>query len=190
MAAKDPKEFVALLKSRPDTWQYGSSGVGTTQHLARELVQDELGIKLNHIPFKGVAPMLNEMLAGRIDFVAISLQTVQAHLQSGTLRAIGMLSDQRIAIAPDLPTFAEYGLTQAKMAVWMGVVGPKGMPAATVGKLHEALVATFNAPAVKEPLERQGNTIKVLTPDETQAVIRRDMLKYEALARKINLTAQ
>jgi tripartite-type tricarboxylate transporter receptor subunit TctC len=190
VSAKDPKEFIALLKGKADSLNYGSSGNGTTQHLAWELVQDELDIKLNHIPFKGVAPLINDLLAGRVDFAALPIQIVQPHVQSGTLRVIAMMSERRAAFAPHVPTLVENGLASARMEVWLAVLGPKDLPAAAVKKTHDALVRTFNDPAIKDQLERQGNTIRVTAPAEAQAVIRADMLKYSALAKKINLTAQ
>jgi tripartite-type tricarboxylate transporter receptor subunit TctC len=150
VSAKDPKEFIALLKTKADTLNYGSSGNGTTQHLAWELVQDELGLKLNHIPFKGVAPLINDLLAGRVDFAALPIQIVQPHLQSGALRAIAMMSERRVASVPNLPTLIENGLAQAKMEVWLAVVGPKGMPANAVKKVHDALLRTFNDPGTKD----------------------------------------
>jgi tripartite-type tricarboxylate transporter receptor subunit TctC len=190
VSAKDPTEFISLLRSKADTLNYGSSGNGTTQHLAWELVQDDLGVKLNHIPFKGVAPLINDLLAGRVEFAALPIQIVRPHIQSGALRVIAMMSERRAAFAPNVPTLVENGLAQAKMEVWLAVLGPKGMPAAAVRRAHDALLRTFNDPVIKEGLEKQGNTINVVTPEEALAVIRQDMVKYGALAKKINLTGQ
>jgi len=188
--ARDPKEFVAVLKTRGEALNYGSSGNGTTLHLAVELIQDEVGTKAKHIPYKGVAPMVNDLLGGQVDFIATSLPAVQGHIKSGALRLIGMLSDQRAAIAPDVPTFVEQGFSKSSVDVWLAAFGPKGMPAATVKRVHDALMAAFNNPTVKDTLEKQGNAIKVSSPDEARAVISQDQAKYSALAKKINLTPQ
>lgn len=185
--ATTAKEFTALLKASGDKLNYGSSGNGTTLHLAIEQIQDQLSIKLHHVPYKGVAPMVNDLIGGQIDFIATSLPPVQAHLKAGTLRAIGLLTQGRAAIAPDIPTFAEQGFPNFVLDVWMAILGPKNMPAPVVKKVHDAVAATFQSPAIKDSLEKQGNIINVSTPAEALAVIRHDVAKYTALAKKINL---
>jgi len=190
VAAKDPKEFIALLKSKGDTLNYGSSGNGTILHLAVELIEDEIGVRVTHVPYKGVAPMVTDLVGGRIDFVVTSLPAVDAFVKSGKLRIVGMLTPERVAIAPEVPTFAEQGFPKSIAEVWFAVLGPKGLTPTVVKKVHDALLVTFDNPAVREVLEKQGNTIKVSTPEEAQAVIRQDVLKYSELAKKINLTPQ
>ena len=105
--ATNHKEFVAELKAKPGAFNYGSSGNGTILHLAVELYLDAAGIKARHIPYKGVGPMVSDLLGGQIDFVAAALPSVQGHIGSGKLRPIGIFPAQRTPAAPSIPTFAE-----------------------------------------------------------------------------------
>lgn len=190
VSAKDPKEFVTLLRSNPGALNYGSSGNGTTLHLAVELMLQEAGVKHTHVPYKGVAPMVTDLVAGRVDFIATSMPAVDAFIKAGKLRVVGMLTTERVASLPDVPTFSEQGFPGATAEVWFAILGPKGMEPAMVKKVHAALLQTFDNPTVKAGLEKQGNVIKVSTPQEAQDIIRQDVLKYSALAKKINLTPQ
>ncbi len=188
--ATDAKEFIALLKANGSSLNYGSSGAGTTLHLAVAQIEQEIGVKLTHVPYKGVAPMVNDLLGGQIDFVVTSLPPVQAHIKSGALRAIGLLMDERIASSPEIPTFVEQGFPNFNIDVWMAVRGPGNIEPATVKKIHDAVDAAFNEPAVREALEKQGNVVAVSSPAEAQAVIQNDVAKYRELAKKIKLTPQ
>lgn len=184
------KDFIAFLKSNSSKLNYGSSGNGTTLHLAVEQIQEEIGVKLNHIPYKGVAPMVNDLLGGQIDFAVSALPPVQPHIGSGSLRAIGLLTNERVAVAPRIPTMAEQGFRDFNMDVWVAVLGPRNMAPATVKKVHDALVVVFRDPAIKEALEKQGNIVRVGSPAEAQLVIQQDVAKYAALAKKINLVPE
>ena len=164
LAASNSKEFVALLKAKPGQLNFGSGGNGTILHLAGEMFLDEAGVTAKHIPYKGVGPMVTDLIGGQVDFAAVALPSVQQHIKSGALRAIGMTTAQRVAAAPDIPTFAEQGLPGYVMDAWFAVLGPKGMAAAEVKRVHEAVVSAFNDPAVRETMARQGNTIAISTP--------------------------
>ncbi|MBT2336628.1 hypothetical protein J7E49_22305 [Variovorax paradoxus] len=134
--------------------------------------------------------MVADLLSGQIDFAVTALPPVQPHLKTGALRAIGVLTNRRVSIAPEIPTFVEQGFPNFNMDVWVAVLGPKGMGAATVRKLHDALVTAMDNPASKRALENQGNIVNVTTPAEASEVIRHDVARYSALAKKINLTPQ
>jgi tripartite-type tricarboxylate transporter receptor subunit TctC len=188
--AKDAKEFFALLKSKPGAINYGSSGNGTIIHLAAELVLDAAGVTANHIPYKGVGPMVNDLLGGQVDFAVAALPSFQGHIKAGTIRPIGTLTVARIGSAPEIPTFAEQGLKDFSAEAWFALVGPKGMPAAEVKKINAAVVAAFNDPQFKEAMAKQGNTIAVTTPEEAQAAFRRELAKYAAIVKKVGLTPQ
>jgi tripartite-type tricarboxylate transporter receptor subunit TctC len=190
VSATSHKELVALVKSKPDALNYASSGSGTILHLAVELYLDAAGIKVRHIPYKGVGPMVTDLLGGQVDFAAAALPSVQGHIASGKLRAIGVFPPQRTPAAPDVPTFAEQGLTNFEVEAWFGVIGPKGMSAATVKKIHDAVVAAFNDAAVKEAMAKQGNTIRVTSTEQAQAEFRSERDKYAALVKKVGLEPQ
>jgi tripartite-type tricarboxylate transporter receptor subunit TctC len=190
VAATNAREFFALLKAKPATYNFGSGGNGTILHLAGELVLEAGGATARHIPYKGVGPMVTDLIGGQIDFATAALPSVQAHIKSGALRAIGLLPAQRTQAAPEIPTLAEQGLANFSVEAWFAVIGPKGMSAANVKKAHDAVVAAFADPAVMDTMAKQGNTIQISTPEQAQAAFRTELAKYAALVKKVGLEPQ
>ena len=190
VAAKDSKELIALLKAKPDGLTYGSSGAGTILHLAAAMFLDETGTQARHVPYKGVGPMVTDLLGGHVDFVTAALPSVQGHLKSGALRAIGVGTDKRLAAAPEIPTFVEQGVPKYVVEAWFAVLGPKGMAAAEVQKVRDAVAGALAAPEVKEVMDKQGNVISVQTTEAANRFVRSEMVKYAALSKKIGLEAQ
>jgi tripartite-type tricarboxylate transporter receptor subunit TctC len=190
VAATNHKEFVALLKSKPGELNYGSGGNGTILHLAGEMYIDEIGASAKHIPYKGVGPMVTDLIGGQIEFATLALPSVQQHIKSGALRAIGMGGAQRTPAAPEIPTIAEQGTPGYVVEAWFGVLGPKGMSAADTKRVHDAVVAAFNDPAVKEAMAKQGNTINVSTTEFAQAYFRTEKDKYAKLVKKAGIELQ
>lgn len=188
--AKDAKEFAALLKARPGELNYASGGNGTILHLAAEMYLDEIHAKARHIPYKGVGPMVTDLIGGQVEFGTVALPSVQGQLKSGALRAIGMATKERVAAAPDIPTFAEQGVPNYVVEAWFAVIGPKGMAPADVKRVHDAVVTAFNAPDVKEAMARQGNVINVSSTDHAQAFFRSELAKYAALVKKAGVELQ
>ena len=188
--ATNSKEFVALLKSKPGALNFASGGNGTILHLATELFLEEAGATAKHIPYKGVGPMVTDLIGGQVDFGTVALPSVQAHIKSGALRPIGMLAAQRTPAAPEIPTFIEQGLSNLTVDAWFAVIGPKGLSAANVKKAHDAVVAAFADQAVKEAMAKQGNTIAISTPEQAQASFRSELTKYAALVKKVGLEPQ
>ena len=190
VAAKDHKEFAALLKSKPDQLTYGSGGNGTILHLTGQQYVDEVGATARHIPYKGVGAFVTDLIGGQIDFGTLALPSVQQHIKSGALRAIGMGGAQRTPAAPEIPTIAEQGLPSYVVDAWFGVIGPKGMSAADVKRVHDAVVAAFADAAVKEAMAKQGNTIAVSTSDYAQQYFRSEKDKYAKLVKKAGIELQ
>jgi tripartite-type tricarboxylate transporter receptor subunit TctC len=188
--AANHKEFVALLKSKPGALNFASGGNGTILHLASELYLDAAGVTAKHIPYKGVGPMVTDLLGGQVEFGTAAMPSVQGHIKSGALRPIGMLTAQRTPAAPEIPTFAEQGLANFEVEAWFAVIGPKGVAPATVTKVHEAVVAAFADPAVREAMAKQGNTIRISTTEQAQAAFRSELAKYAALVKKVGLEPQ
>jgi tripartite-type tricarboxylate transporter receptor subunit TctC len=188
--AKDHKEFAALLKSKPGQFNYGSGGNGTILHLTGEQYVGEIGAEAKHIPYKGVGPMVTDLIGGQIDFATLALPSVQQHIKSGALRAIGMGGAQRSPAAPEIPTIAEQGLPSYVVDAWFGVIGPKGMAAGDVKRVHDAVVAAFGDPAVKEAMTKQGNTINVSTVEFAQQYFRSEKDKYAKLVKKAGIELQ
>lgn len=190
VAAKDAGELIALLKSKPDQLNFGSGGNGTILHLASEIFLEATQTRARHIPYKGVGPMVADLVGGQIDFATAALPSVQGQIQAGQLRAIGVMTPQRSASAPQIPTIAEQGLANFAVDAWLGVVGPKGLSAEVVQRSHAALVAAFDDPAVKEVMAKQGNTIHVSTPEQALQTFRTELVKYAALVKRVGLQPQ
>jgi tripartite-type tricarboxylate transporter receptor subunit TctC len=190
VSATNSKDFIAALKAKPGEYNFGSGGNGTILHLATELYLEAAGAKARHIPYKGVGPMVTDLVGGQIDFAAAALPSVQGQIKAGQLRAIGTFAPQRTPAAPEIPTFAEQGLPGFNVEAWFAVIGPKGLPPAQVKKAHDAVVAAFNDPAVKDAMAKQGNTIHVSTPEQAQAAFRSEMQKYAALTKRVGLEPQ
>lgn len=188
--ATNHKDFVALLKSKPGQFNFASGGNGTILHLATELYLEAAGATAKHIPYKGVGPMVTDLIGGQVDFGTAALPSVQGQIKAGTLKAIGTLAPQRTPAAPEIATFAEQGLPNFAVEAWFAVIGPKGLPPAQVKKAHDAVVAAFSDPAVKEAMAKQGNTINVSSTEQAQAAFRSELQKYAQLVKKVGLEPQ
>ena len=188
--AKDAKEFVALLKSRNGDMTFASGGNGTILHLASEMFLDEAKAKARHIPYKGVGPMVTDLIGGQVDFGTAALPSVQGHLKSGALRAIGIATAQRAAAAPDIPTFVEQGMPNYIVEAWFAVIAPKGLPTAEVQRVHAAVVTAFNDAEVKEAMAKQGNVISVGPTDKAMPFFRSELAKYARMVKKAGVEVQ
>lgn len=190
VAATNSKELIALLKAKPGEMNYASGGNGTILHLATELYLDQAGARAPHIPYKGVGPMLTDLIGGQVQFATAALPSVQGHLKSGALRAIGTTTAQRIAAAPEIATFVEQGLPGVVIDAWFAVIGPKGMALANVQRIHAGVVAAFAVPEVREMMARQGNVIDVGTPEQAHSFFRSEMARFAALVKKAGIELQ
>ena len=184
--ATNAKDLVAFLKAKPGAYNYASSGNGTILHLAAEMFVDEAGVQVKHIPYKGVGPMVTDIIGGQVEFGVLALPSVQGHIKSGALRAIGVTGASRTP-ALDLATFAEQGMPGYVVDAWFGFMGPAKIPAAEVARLHAAIVAAFNAPEVKEAMAKQGNAINIQSPQAAAQFFKSEMGKYAALVKKAGL---
>ena len=187
VSAKDAKELQALLKAKPDVYNYGSSGNGTIIQLANEMFLDAAGVKAKHIPYKGVGPMLNDLLGGQIDIAVSAVSTVQGHLKNGQLRAIGVMSKERVATLPDVPTLAEQGFPDVDVSGWVVVAGPPKLPKDQVTRFHDALVVALNEPDVKAAMAKQDNVIHVTTPEATAQFLKSEQERYARLVQKADI---
>ena len=190
LPANNSKELVALLKAKPGAINYASGGNGTILHLAGEMYVDEAGASARHIPYKGVGQMVTDLIGGQVDFAVVALPSVQQHIKSGALRAIGVATAQRVPAAPEIATIAEQGLPGYVVEAWFAVIGPKGMSAAEVKRINAAVATAFADPAIGEAMVRQGNSIKVSTPEFAQAFFKSEMAKYAKLVKKAGIELQ
>lgn len=188
--AANARDFIAWLKERKGEANYASGGNGTILHLATAMFLDEARVTARHIPYKGVGPMLTDLIGGQVEFATAALPSVQQHLKTGALKAIGMATAQRVAAAPEIPTFVEQGLPNYVVEAWFAVIGPKGLPAADVQRVHAAVVAAFNDPTVRDAMARQGNVIDIQPPEKAAAFFRSELARYAAVVKKIGLEPQ
>lgn len=190
LPAIDSKQLIALMQAKPGSINYASGGNGTLPHLAAAMFVDEAGVKASHIPYKGVSPMVTDLIGGQVDFGILSLGAIHAQLKSGALRAIGVASAERSAAAPQIPTFKEQGLANFVIDAWFAVIGPKGIPPAEVAHIHSALTETFRSADVIASMAKQGITVALSTPDQAKAYFRSELAKYATLVKKAGVEPQ
>lgn len=185
--AKNAKELAALLKAKPGEFNYASSGNGTIIHLAGEMFVDAVGVEVRHIPYKGMGPMITDIIGGQVEMGVAAVAAVQGHLKSGALRAIGVMHKNRVASLLEVPTIAEQGFPEVDVAGWFAVIGPAKMPATQVKRIHDAVTAAFNDPAVKAAMAKQDNFITPTTPQAAAQFLKNEQDRYTKLAVKANV---
>ena len=188
--AKNAKELQAFLKAKPGGYNYGSSGNGTIIHLAGEMVMEAAGVDVRHIPYKGMGPMLADIIGGQVEMGVGAVPAVQGHLKAGTLRAIGVMGKQRVASLPDVPTIAEQGFPSVDVEGWFALVGPAKLPAAQVKRLHDAIVVAFQDPEVKAAMAKQDNFIDPSTPEAALKFFKSEQERYAKLVKKANVQVE
>ena len=159
------KDFIAHAKANPGKLAYASSGNGTSGHLAMELLKQRAQVSLVHIPYRGGAPALNDLLAGQTQVMFLNTDAVLQHVRSGRLHGLAISSPQRSPLLPDLPTVAEQGYPGYEATAWGGLSGPRGLPPAVVDRLHGAVLKVLNGP-FRARQEALGGTILGTTPAE------------------------
>ncbi|MGJ7522161.1 tripartite tricarboxylate transporter substrate binding protein [Variovorax sp. LT1P1] len=188
--AKNAKELQAFLKAKPGGYNYGSSGNGTIIHLAGEMYMEAAGVDVRHIPYKGMGPMLADIIGGQVEMGVGAVPAVQGHLKAGTLRAIGVMGKQRVASLPDLPTIAEQGFPTVDVEGWFALVGPAKLPAAQVKRLHDAIVVAFADPEVKAAMAKQDNSINPSTPEVALKFFKSEQARYGELVKKAKVQVE
>ena len=163
--AKSLSELVAAMKAQPGRYSMGSPGNGSHSHLAFELFRMQTGVDALHVPYKGAAPVVNDLLGGQIDLTFTGPLEVMPHVRSGKLAVLGVAAPQRLSYLPAVPTARESGLPDYEASFWFGIVAPAGTPAAVVSKLNEAVTAALKAADVIETLSGQGAEISASSPE-------------------------
>jgi tripartite-type tricarboxylate transporter receptor subunit TctC len=156
--AKTVGDFIKLAKAAPDKLNYGSGGVGNVNHLVVELFASRVGVKMQHIPFRGSSPAITELIAGRIDTLIDGVNLVQPFTDSGELRPLAITSESRIKTAPNIPTFVEAGVPDFVVLGWQGISAPAGLPKDIRDRLEQEIGRALQSPAVTGALEKQGVT--------------------------------
>jgi tripartite-type tricarboxylate transporter receptor subunit TctC len=165
LPVKSMKDLVDLARKDPGRLNYGSTGVGSGSHLATELFMVRTGTRMTHVPFRGAAPLVTDLMAGRIDVSNSTLPSVLSQFQAGTMRAIGLASPQRNSQAPDVPTLREQGITDADAESWAAFFAPVNTPKPVLDKLSSTIIAILRKPAIQERITKLGFTLNVRDPE-------------------------
>jgi tripartite-type tricarboxylate transporter receptor subunit TctC len=181
------KDLIDAAKASPGKLSYGSTGTGSSNHLSMELFKSLAKVDILHVPYKGSAPMTTDLLGGHIDVAFDNTPNVLPHVKAGAMRAIGISSTARSALAPDVPTVTESGLPGYDVTVWFGIVGPAGMPADVVAKLNGELNRMLAMPDVKQKFADQGVEPAGGTPELFATHIKGQIEKWAAVVKDANI---
>ncbi len=187
--ARTVKEVIAQIKANPGKVSFASSGNGSSDHLSAEVFWQQSGTEGLHIPYKGGAPAINDLLGGQVEFSFQNVNAVLAHIRAGKLHAIAVTGDKRSPVLPDVPTLAEAGVAGAEVYSWQGMAAPKGLPAAVKKKLSDAAIAAMNDPAVKKRMLDQGLEIVASTPEAFTAYQAREFARWKTVIETRKITA-
>jgi tripartite-type tricarboxylate transporter receptor subunit TctC len=188
--ATSVREMIALAKARPGQILFSSGGRGTNSHLATELFASMAQVRMTHVPYKGSTPGVVALMAGEVALMTNSVSTLQPHVRSGKLRALGVASARRVAVAPDIPTIAEAGLPGYESAQWSGLLAPAGTPQEIIGRLHRETVAILRAPDMRERLAGDGSELVANSPEEFAAFIKAELVKWAAVVKATGITPE
>ena len=190
LPVKSVKELIAFARLRPGQLNYASAGVGSSLHLSMALFLSMAKLKMTHVPYKGSAPALVDMLAGQIEVMTGTMITIIPYVRDGRLRALGVTSLKRAAVAPELPTIAEAGLPGYEAVQWYGLLAPGATPREIIAKLNEAAARATQDAAVRKRFLDDGVEPVGGTPEEFAALIRSDMAKWARVVRDANIKAE
>ena len=180
---KTVKELIAFTRARPGQLNYASAGHGTNPHLSMELFLSMTGLKVVHIPYKGLAPGIVDLLAGHVSLATATMLTGLPHVKSGRLRCLGTTGAQRAAVLPEFPTIAEAGVPGYEASQWYGVLAPTGTPKEIVARLNAEIVRILQAPDMKQKLVADGTDPVGSSPDEFARYIKSELVKWGKVAR-------
>ena len=182
--AKDVKELVVLLKANPGKYTFASSGNGTSQHLSGELFKTMAGVDMQHIPYKGSPPALQDVVGGQVTMTFDNITTAWPLAKAGKLKALAVTTAKRSEIAPDVPTLTESGLPGFEVGSWQGVFAPAGTPPAIVKRLNTEIVKILALPEVREKLGALGAEIVADSPDDFAAIVKAEVVKWSDVVKK------
>ena len=188
VAANSVNELIALAKARPDQLNYGSTGSGGVSHLAGEMLKGATGTRMTHVPYKGTAPALTDLLGGQIQMMFND--TAAPHVKSGKLRALAVTGARRWPLLPEVPTLNEAGVAGFEKYNWFGILTPAGTPEPIITLLNRELTAIMRDPALQKWLESQGAEAATGSALEFAAFIRRDLSKWAKVVKDVGLTPE
>jgi len=188
--AKDLKEFVAYAKDAKDPLFYGSTGPGSVMNFSGEVLKRDTSIKMDHVPFRGAAPLVLELMSGRIQFGGDQLSTSLQHARSGALRPMAVQSAKRSTALPDVPTVRELGFPNLEIQGWNGFFAPAGTPEPIIAKLHQQIVLAANNPEVRRRMEEVGAEPSGSTQAEMRAMLKDQVSKVKPVVEELKLIVQ
>lgn len=187
MRARDMKELIALAKQKPGSMTFGSAGPGTTNHLAGELFQIATGVRFTHVPYKGGAPALTDLMGGQIDVVFDQLTGSIAYIRSGKLRALGVTAPKRSAQIPDVPTLAEQGCKGCEASTFTGLFAPAHTPQPIIDRLAKATAQVVASAPVQERFASLGADAKSSTPADLAKLVREDTARWARVVKEAGI---
>jgi tripartite-type tricarboxylate transporter receptor subunit TctC len=190
LPAKSLAELIALAKQKPGGLSYGTPGIGTSPHMAMELLKSMAGIDLQHVPYRGTAPALTDVIGGQLAAMFSNALTARPQIDSGRVRALAVSGPQRLAALPSIPTVAEAGVPGYEAMQWYGLLAPAGTPAAVVSRLNAEALKALRSDEMKERLALDGAEPVGTTAAEFGALIKSELEKWAGVARAANIEAQ
>jgi tripartite-type tricarboxylate transporter receptor subunit TctC len=181
---------VAAAKGSPGKLTYATPGVGTPHHLSMAMLLQSTGTEMLHVPYKGTAGAVTDLLGGRIDYMFLPVHVALQHIQAGKLKAIATGSDKRLAQLPDVPTLAEAGIKGGNVDMWYGVLAPKGTPDAVVARLNKEIAAVLKQPEVATAFESQGMVPASSTPGAFKELMAKDAQRWASVVQRGGITAE
>lgn len=184
------RDLIRLAKARPGELNFASAGTGNVTHLAGELFKSTTGVQVTHVPYKGSAPAIVDLMAGQVMMYFDTMPSSLPHVRAGKLKALAVTSAKRSAVAPDIPTVAESGVPGFETTSWFGVLAPAGTPGAVVDLLYQEMIKALSSPESVERMKQQGLDVVLNRPLEFAGVIRDDIGKWAEVVKKANIKAQ
>ncbi|MEO6842441.1 MAG: tripartite tricarboxylate transporter substrate binding protein [Bradyrhizobium sp.] len=188
LPVKSATELLALARSKPNQISYASAGPGSINQISAELIALSAGVKLLHVPYRGGAPALNDLLGGQVDIYVSSLPQVLQLAQSGQARALAVTSNKRTALLPDVPTLDESGIAGFDLWSWWGIVGPAGMPADVVNALNAEIGKMLTSPDLSTILSNEGAEAETMTPGQFGDLMRLETERWIKVAREAHIS--
>lgn len=185
--ARNVRELIALAKAKPGVLNYGSSGNGTILHLGAAMFVDQAQLDIKHIPYRGMGPLMNDILGGQVQLGVVAVAPAAAHIKAGSLRALGVTTAARVPSLPDVPTIAEQGLPRYELEGWIAAVAPAGLPKAEVTRLYNGFKAALAMPEARDALIAQGYEIKLTPPEASAAFFRSELARMGQVVRNANV---
>jgi tripartite-type tricarboxylate transporter receptor subunit TctC len=189
-AIKSAKDLAALAKAKPATLAFASTGVGSPPHLALELFQGAAGVKFVHVPYRGAAPAITDLLGGQVVAMFADVPVLLPQIQAGKLKPLAVASQQRNPVLPDVPTLTEQGYPNTDCDNWYGLLAPAKTPPAIIAKLNAAMRGALTDPVVKEKLVKVGAVPTPSTPEEFESFLREELARWGKVIREKGITVK